>query len=58
MWKPWTWILSGNEQAVANARKACVECSRRRVERLEVELFLSRHVAARPVASRSARHPA
>ena len=39
MWKPW-WRL-GNEQAIANARAGSVDCSRRRLERAEVELFLA-----------------
>jgi hypothetical protein len=36
--------LFGQERARANARAACTELSRRRVERVEVELFLERHV--------------
>ena len=33
----------GQERARANARAACTELSRRRVELAEVELFLERH---------------
>jgi hypothetical protein len=33
--------VASNEQAVANARAAATECSRARVERAEVEQFLS-----------------
>jgi hypothetical protein len=33
---------SSHEVAVANARAACTEASRRRVERAEVEAFLAR----------------
>jgi hypothetical protein len=35
--------LWGQERARANARAACTELSRRRVEAAEVELFLERH---------------
>jgi hypothetical protein len=41
MWKPWRWTRSSNERAVANARAASIECSQRRVERAEVDLYLS-----------------
>jgi hypothetical protein len=37
----WRWAVSSNERAVANARAAATECSRVRVERAEVEQFLS-----------------
>lgn len=62
MWKPWEWSRTINEQAVANARAATVDCSRRRVERAEVELFL-RQLADTAVALTAARagtsrHPA
>ena len=36
----WRWAVASNERAVANARAAATECSRLRVERAEVELFL------------------
>jgi hypothetical protein len=35
--------LFGQERARANARAACTELSRCRVERAEVDLFLERH---------------
>jgi hypothetical protein len=35
------WAVASNERAVANARAAATECSRLRVERAEVEQFLS-----------------
>jgi hypothetical protein len=37
----WRWAVVSNERAVANARTAATECSRARVERAEVEQFLS-----------------
>ena len=37
----WRWAVASNERAVANARAAATECSRARVERAEVEQFLS-----------------
>jgi len=37
----WRWAVASNERAVANARAASTECSRARVERAEVEQFLS-----------------
>jgi hypothetical protein len=37
----WRWAVASNERAVANARAAAVECSRARVERAEVDQFLS-----------------
>jgi hypothetical protein len=36
----WRWAAVSNERAVANARAAAVECSRRRVERAEVAAYL------------------
>jgi hypothetical protein len=35
------WAVASNDRAVANARAAATECSRLRVERAEVEQFLS-----------------
>jgi hypothetical protein len=35
--------LTGQERAIANARAACTELSRSRVERAEVELFLEQY---------------
>jgi hypothetical protein len=58
MWKPWTWTQASNERAVANAREASIDCSRRRVERAEVDLYLSQHSAAPVVAPRVVQHPA
>jgi hypothetical protein len=40
------WAVASNERAVANARAAATECSRRRVERAEVEQYLAAHAAA------------
>ena len=37
----WRWAAVSNERAVANARAAATECSRRRVERAEVEQYLA-----------------
>jgi hypothetical protein len=37
----WRWAAVSNERAVANAREAATECSRRRVERAEVEQYLA-----------------
>jgi len=39
--------LTGQQHAIENARSACTELSRRRVEREEVELFLEEHAARR-----------
>ena len=41
MWNVWQWAVASNERAVANAREAAVHCSRARLERSEVELYLS-----------------
>ena len=56
MWKPWQWLGNelGNEQAIANARAGTVDCSRRRLERAEVELYL----AARYPEPAPSSHPA
>jgi hypothetical protein len=37
----WGWAVASNEGALANARVAATECSRRRLERAEVEQFLA-----------------
>jgi len=42
----WQWSVASNEQALANARVAATECSRRRLERAEVEQFLAGYAAA------------
>jgi hypothetical protein len=41
MWKPWEWGTRSNARAVENARLATTRCSRRRLERVEVELYLA-----------------
>lgn len=41
MWKPWEWSTRSNARAVENARLATTLCSRRRLERAEVELYLA-----------------
>jgi hypothetical protein len=41
MWQPWQWASASNIRAVENARTASVECSRRLVERTEVELYVA-----------------
>ena len=55
MWKPWQWAVSSNQRAVSNARAATTECSRRRLERADVALYLA--TVASPAAE-SAKHPA
>ena len=45
MRKPWELAARSNERAVANARAAATELSRRRVERLEIELYVERRAA-------------
>jgi hypothetical protein len=57
MWKPWQWGRASNEWAVANARLAATELSRRRVERQDVEHFLEQHRGV-PVAAGAAPRPA
>jgi hypothetical protein len=50
MWTPWSalsgWAHASNSTAVDNARVAAVACSRARLERIEIELYLA-EVAAR-----------
>jgi hypothetical protein len=41
------WALIGQDRAVANARRAATEISRRRVERHDVELYLESLTAPR-----------
>ena len=41
MWKPWAWAGSSNRRAIDNTRQAAVACSRLRLERGEVELYLA-----------------
>ena len=56
MWTPWAsltgWSRKNHEHAVENARVAAVACSRARVERIEVELY----VAELPAVRREAGH--
>jgi len=40
------WATASNERAVANARAAAVECSRRRLERAEVAQAVAELTAA------------
>jgi hypothetical protein len=51
MWTPWGslagWGRKSHEHAVENARVAAVACSRARVERIEVELYVAELVAVR-----------
>lgn len=47
MWMPWQWAAASQAVAVANARSAATESSRRRVEREDVELFLGERERAR-----------
>ena len=41
MWKPWQWGVRSHARAVENARLATTLCSRRALERAEVELYLA-----------------
>jgi hypothetical protein len=50
----WRWAVASNERAVANARAAATECSRARVERAEVEQFLSAWESTVDVTARAA----
>ena len=51
MWTPWAsltgWSRKSHEHAVENARLAAVGCSRARVERIEVELYVAELAAVR-----------
>jgi len=38
-------LMAGQERSIANARTACRQLSARHVEREEVEVFLSEHLA-------------
>ena len=48
MWNVWQWAANSNARAVANARVAAIDCSRRRLESAEVQDFLDRRTS--PVA--------
>ena len=58
----WLSVRFGNVRAVENARVACIEASRRRVEREEVALYLARALsedaARKKAAHEDARRPA
>jgi len=54
MWNLRTWATASHEQAVANARQAATECSRRAVERAEVASFLAALVETSPTPEVSA----
>jgi hypothetical protein len=54
MWKPWTWSRSSNDRAIGNARASATELGRRRVERLDVELFLDQRSALASAVRRPA----
>ncbi len=54
MWKPWQWAVSSNQRAIANARVATTDCSRRRLERADVTLYLD----SLATGVRTAKHPA
>jgi hypothetical protein len=49
--RPWAWGFewgrASHATAIENARVAAVECSRARVERAEVELYVAELLAAR-----------
>jgi hypothetical protein len=47
----WRWAVTSNDRAVASARAAATECSRRRLERAEVEQLLTDVVRAADEAS-------
>jgi hypothetical protein len=58
MWKPWGWARSSNQSAIANARDGAVELGGRRLERAEVELFLTEQGKVGAGAGRRVRRPA
>ena len=51
MWTPWNaatgWGRASNTTAVENAREAAVVCSRARLERIEIELYVEELAARR-----------
>ena len=51
MWTPWSavagWARTSNATAVENARTAAVACSRARLERIEIELYVEELAARR-----------
>jgi hypothetical protein len=58
MYKPWSWGLASNARAVANARTAATELSRARIERDDVDLFLTELHLARTALPRVTHQPA
>jgi hypothetical protein len=62
MWKPWQhasgWSRASNQRAVGNARTATTLCSRARVEREAVELFLHAHADRKVPAPGASARPA
>ena len=48
MWKPWTWNRTSQEVALRNARHASAALAQRRLEREEVEAYLSTLTRRRP----------
>ena len=51
MWTPWSavtgWGRASNSTAVENARVAAIACSRARLERIEVEVYVEELAARR-----------
>ena len=51
MWTPWSWATGwgrgSNSTAVENARVAAIACSRARLERIEIELYVAELTALR-----------
>jgi hypothetical protein len=51
MWTPWSavtaWGRASNSTAVENARGAAIGCSRARLERVEIELYVEELAARR-----------
>jgi hypothetical protein len=62
MWSLRAWAVSSHEQALANARTGATDCSRRRVEREDVALFLAAHTSRasddRHTVATEVEHPA
>jgi hypothetical protein len=51
MWTPWNavtgWARASNDTAVESARVAAIACSRARLERIEIELYVEELAARR-----------
>lgn len=61
MWHLREWAAASNRRAIENARVAAVECSRRLVDRIEVDLYLAalaREAEAAATPRAGTRHPA